>query len=178
YRLSKATNNRVMISRSMPEAQQDDVITQLASELSEAGKKVLLLDADLRQGTLFKHFDKTGEQGLADNLMNSDHSVVAVNQYLDLVSGSSRPANPSELLMCPAFKELLEWASSQYEVILINVPPVLKATDAAIVGDLCDTSLVVIQAEATSIKDIEAANRRLQQAGVMVNGAVFIKIPE
>lgn len=173
--LENAANNRAMICSPSPDIEQDHVIIQIASELAEAGKKVLLLDADLRQGRMFKHFNTTGGHGLAEKLINNDHSAITVSENLDLISGNSYPDNPSEQLMNTRFQQLLDWGSTHYDVVLISVPPILNVTDGAVVGSLCAIDLMVIQAGQTSVKDIEAANRRLQQAGVVIDGAIFVK---
>ncbi len=175
YQLENAANNRAMICSPSPVIEQDHVIIQLACELAEAGKKVLLLDADLRQGKMFKHFDTAGEHGLAEKLINNDHSAITVSENLDLISGNSYSDNPSEQLMSTRFQKLLDWGSTHYDVVLISVSPILNVTDGAVVGSLCATDLMIIQAGQTSVKDIEAANRRLQQAGVVIDGAIFVK---
>lgn len=174
YRLTKATNNRVLICCPASGVGQRYVITHLAMLLSEVGKKVLLVDADLRQGDLYNYFDVSVNKSLSEGLADADDAVMAtVNDYLDLISGDSYPDNPSELLMSKVCKELLERTSSQYDVVLIHVPPVLEVTDAAVVGAQCNTSLMVVRSEQTTEKEIEAAGRRLKQAGVCINGCVF-----
>lgn len=175
YQLENAANNRAMVCSPSPVIEQDHVIIQLASELAEAGKKVLLLDADLRQGKMFKHFDTAGGHGLAEKLVNNDHSAITIGENLDLISGNSYPDNPSEQLMSTRFQKLLDWGSSHYDVVLISVPSILNVTDGVVVGSRCATNLMIIQAGQTFVKDIDAANRRLQQAGVVIDGAIFVK---
>ncbi|WP_422445204.1 hypothetical protein [Endozoicomonas sp. ALB091] len=123
-----------MICSPSPVIEQEHVIIQLASELAEAGKKVLLLDADLRQGRMFMHFNTTGGHGLSEKLINNDHSAITVSENLDLISGNSYPDNPSEQLMNTRFQKLLDWRSSHYDVVLISVPSILNVTDGVVVG--------------------------------------------
>ena len=177
YRLSQSDNNRVMVCSPRDGAGKRYIVIHLAKILSEGGKKILLVDADLRHGDLATVFaDAGGGVSLTDCLQGKEVSPLVINDNLHVLAGRDYPDMPSELLMSAQFEQLLGQISKSYDAVLIHVPPVLSATDAALVGIHCANTLMVIRAEQTTVKDIEAADRRLQQAGVtgiccVLNGA-------
>ncbi|MGI2030026.1 polysaccharide biosynthesis tyrosine autokinase [Endozoicomonas acroporae] len=174
FALMEATNNRIMITGPSPGVGKSFVAANLAELLAEAGKKVLLIEADLRKGHQHKIFGLPGEKGLQDMLLDPQlNAIVPAGENLDVLSGGKYPPNPSELLMSPAFTALLNKVSSQYDVVLIDTPPVLAVTDAAIIGEQCGTSFMVVRAELNPTREIDYATRRLQQAGVNVRGCVL-----
>lgn len=174
FALMEAPDNRIMITGPSPGVGKSFVSANLAELLAETGKKVLLIGADLRKGHLYRIFGLPGEKGLADMLVDpSLNAIVPAGDNLHVISGGKYPPNPSELLMSPAFTALLEKASSQYDVVIIDTPPVLAVTDAAIIGEQCGTSFMVARAELNPAREIDYATKRLQQAGVNVRGAVL-----
>ena len=173
-KISTLNNNRVMFCSPSSDTGKEYIITQLAILLAKAGRNTLLVDADLRKGKLFENFNLKDPKGLTDYLVgDADLSVVNVAEKLDIVSGTNYQDNPSELLMSDAFSLFLKKASDDYDVVLIDTPPVLEITDSAIVGSQCDNILMVIQSESTPVKKIEEACQQLKLAGVGVSGCIF-----
>lgn len=179
HRLRQSDNNRVMVCGPRDGVGKRYIVTHLAKILAEGGKKVLLVDADLRAGDLSAAFaDAHGGVSLVACLQqNQEFLPTVVNDKLHLLVGREYPDMPSELLMEQRFEQLLGQVSDEYDIILLHVPPVLSATDAALVGAHCANTVMVIRAEQTTVKEIEAAGRRLQQAGVtgiccVLNGAI------
>ena len=168
HRLSQSDNNRVMVCGPRDGVGKRYIVTHLARIMAEGGKKVLLVDADLRDGDLSAAFaDAHGGVSLVACLQqNQAFLPTVVNDRLHLLAGREYPDMPSELLMGQRFEQLLGQVSEKYDIILLHVPPVLSATDAAVVGAHCANTVMVIRAEQTTVKEIEATGRRLQQAGV------------
>ncbi len=175
HRLSQSDNNRVMVCGPRDGVGKRYIVTHLARIMAEGGKKVLLVDADLRDGDLSTAFaDASGGVSLVACLQqNQEFLPAVVNDKLHLLVGREYPDMPSELLMGQRFEQLLAQVSDEYDIILLHVPPVLSATDAAVVGAHCANTVMVIRAEQTTVKEIEAAGRRLQQAGVTGICCVF-----
>lgn len=174
FALMESANNRIMITGPSPGVGKSFVSSNLAELLAEANKRVLLIEADLRKGHLHKTFGLPGDKGLADMLVDPQlNAIVKAGNNLDVISGGKYPPNPSELLMSPAFTALLEKFSSQYDVVIIDTPPVLAVTDAAIIGEQCGCTLMVARAELNPVREIDYATKRLQQAGVNVRGCVL-----
>lgn len=83
------------------------------------------------------------------------------------------PPNPSELLMHPRFKELMEWASELYDLVIVDTPPVLAVTDPSIVGALAGTTLMVARFGMNTVKEIDVARNRFEQSGIEVKGVIL-----
>ncbi|HCN7108430.1 TPA: tyrosine-protein kinase, partial [Escherichia coli] len=83
------------------------------------------------------------------------------------------PPNPAELLMHPRFKELLSWASQNYELVIVDTPPILAVTDAAIIGKYAGTTLLVARFEANTAKEIAVSIKRFEQTGVVIKGCIL-----
>ena len=174
FTLTEVPDNRIMITTPSPGVGKSFVSANLAELLAETDKKVLLISADMRKGHLHRNFGLPGEKGLADMLIDPGlDAAVPTGKNLDIICGGKCPSNPSELLISPAFTALLEKASSQYDVVLVDTPPVLAVTDAAIIGQQCGTVFMVVRAELTPVSEIDYATKRLQQAGVGVHGVVL-----
>ncbi|HET6434979.1 MAG TPA: tyrosine-protein kinase, partial [Xanthomonadaceae bacterium] len=83
------------------------------------------------------------------------------------------PPNPSELLMSPTFAEMLDEVAPRYDIVVIDTPPVLAVTDAAVIGHNAGTCLMVVRFGLNQQREIALAKQRLEQNGVEVKGAIF-----
>src|SRR5690606_12140583 len=86
--------------------------------------------------------------------------------------------NPSELLLHERFEQILEIVSKQYDLVIIDSPPILAANDAAIIGRLASVTLMVIKAGNHPLRELEQSIKKLVQAGVNLKGVIFNGIPE
>ncbi|MGF1708385.1 polysaccharide biosynthesis tyrosine autokinase [Enterovibrio baiacu] len=177
FAMFEAKNNVVMITGSAPGIGKSFVSSNLAQVISESGKKVLLIDSDMRRGTVDKYCGLNNKIGLSDLLskidIELDEVIQQVNEQFHVITRGTTPPNPSELLMNARFSEMVESAKENYDYVIIDTPPILAVTDAAIVGQLCGTSLMVGRFEQTSLKEIEAAKERFEQNGVNIKGFVL-----
>jgi tyrosine-protein kinase Etk/Wzc len=92
---------------------------------------------------------------------------------MDFIAKGKTPPNPSELLLHPRFKALLDWAAENYDIVIVDTPPVLAVTDAGIVGEHCGTNLLIAHFDKTTAKEIEISVQRLALAGVEVKGTIL-----
>ena len=176
FALMEAKDNRIMITGPSPGVGKSFVSANLALLLAESGQRVLLIDADLRKGHLYKFFGVPKENGLAETIVGKltlQDACHQVNEKLDLITTGIYPPNPSELLMTPAFKALLEQASKEYDAVLVDTPPILAVTDPVIVGKQCGTNFMIVRAEMNPIKEVAFAADRFKQSGVNINGCVL-----
>jgi tyrosine-protein kinase Etk/Wzc len=109
------------------------------------------------------------------NLAECIHTTSVENLNL-MPIGSSRVFNSADLLMSKAFESLLEDLASRFQHVLIDTPPVLALTDASIIGRRCGTTLLVLEAGQSSLREVVETCRRLEQTGTKVSGIVFNKV--
>lgn len=177
FAMLEARNNVLMISSPSPGAGKSFVSSNLAVIIAQAGKRVLLIDADMRKGYLHKVFALDPKNGLSDTLAARLKSTEVINhtevRNLDLMSCGFAAPNPSELLMHDNFNKMLTELSPLYDLIVVDTPPILAVTDATLVGRQAGTCLLVTRFGRSTVKEIEACKRRLGQNGVIIKGAIF-----
>jgi tyrosine-protein kinase Etk/Wzc len=172
-----STNNRIMISGPSPQVGKTFVSSNLAAVMAQSGQRVVLIDADMRKGHLHKTLNTPITNGLSDLLVKRCTIDQAINTVevdnLHFISRGQVPPNPSELLMHANFRELMADLSERYDVVIIDTPPLLAVTDAAIVGREAAISLIVTRFAVNPAKEIELTIRRFAQNGIELKGAVF-----
>jgi tyrosine-protein kinase Etk/Wzc len=153
------------------------VSSNLAAVIAQTGQRVLVVDVDMRKGYLHKVLGTSAENGLSDILIKRCDIAKAVNktniENFDFISRGQIPPNPSELLMHRNFTEFLTQVSGMYDLVILDTPPLLAVTDAAIVGRQSGTNLIVTRFGLNPIKEIELTIRRFDQNGVKIRGAIF-----
>lgn len=177
FAMMEARNNILMISGASPNAGKTFVSTNLAAVISQTGKKVLLIDTDMRKGYTHKLFNINNEHGLSDflsgkNDINKTIKTIDVAGF-DFIPRGIVPPNPAELLMHKRFGELLKWANENYDLVILDTPPILAVTDAAIIGNYSGTTLLVARFELNSPKEIEVSIKRFEQSGVHIKGCIL-----
>ena len=177
FAMLEAPNNRLMLTGPSPAVGKSFVSTNLAAICAQGGQKVLLIDADMRKGLIHRYFDGQGEQGVSDYLVNKiplDKLVRRTEQKgLHYVSRGTSPPNPSELLMSRRFSSFLEEMSEQYDLVIIDTPPVLAVTDAAVVGRQVGTTLMIARFRENHTNEVERSKQQLEGAGVTVKGCIL-----
>lgn len=178
----EAQNNIIMISGPSPGVGKTFVSTNLAVVLSNTGKKILLIDGDLRKGYIHKALGINRGDGLSELISNSvalDNAIRHIESVnFDFISTGSIPPNPSELLLHERFGRLLEVLSKKYDHIIIDSPPILAVTDACIIGRIASVTLMVVKAGQHPMRELEQSTKRLAQAGVNMKGFVFNDLSE
>lgn len=177
FAMMEAKNNVLMISGPAPSIGKTFVSTNFAAVAAKTGQKVLLVDADMRKGYLQQCFGLTADNGLSDFLSGKIGQETVIKQTkvenLDVITRGQVPPNPSELLMHPRFVEFVEKASAEYDLVIIDTPPVLAVTDPSIVGAISGTTLMVARFDQTTSKELEVARSRFEQSGVEVKGVIL-----
>ena len=152
----------------------------LAVALSQMGKRVLIVDGDMRNPTLHQMFDTDHVSGLS-NILSSDTEPISVTRKTDfpnlyLITAGPLPPNPAELLSGPGLVNLLDPGASHFDHIVIDAPPILGIADAIILCNQVDASLFVIESGKTRRAAIRNAIRRLRQSGTAPLGAILTKL--
>ncbi|MEA4228706.1 polysaccharide biosynthesis tyrosine autokinase [Klebsiella pneumoniae] len=177
FAMMEAKNNVLMISGASPNAGKTFISTNLSATIASTGKKVLFIDADLRKDYVHKMLGGQNIHGLSD-VLSGQSSVESVIERIpsaefDYIGRGQVPPNPAELLMHRRFETLLKWASDNYELVIIDTPPILAVTDAAIIGRYAGTTLLVARFEENTAKEIAVSVKRFEQSGVLVRGCIL-----
>ncbi len=179
FSMAQASRPILMITGPTPRVGKSFITANLAAVLSAGGHaRALVIDADLRRGHLHDYFGVARKPGLSE-IITGDCSIEEVIHSssiapgVDFVPAGTRLPNPSEQLLHKRFEGFLNHASKSYDLVLIDTPPILMVTEAAIIGRLAGMSLLVMKDSAHPMREIEESIKRLQQAGVSLRGAIF-----
>jgi capsular exopolysaccharide synthesis family protein len=156
------------------------VAVNLAIFVAETGLRVVLVDANLRQPAVAGRLGLDSGEGLAGVLSGRtqlDSAIRRVGEsWLDVLpAGNELPPNPSELLAGYAIEDLLKQLQQSYEVVLIDAPPLLRSTDAAVLGNLAGRAVLVVGLNQVRRADVAAALESLEATGADVLGMVLNK---
>ncbi|HNO13848.1 Tyrosine-protein kinase Wzc [Candidatus Accumulibacter phosphatis] len=177
FALLDAQRNSLLITGSSPGLGKSFVSKNLGAVLAQLDKRVVIVDADLRRGHLHKEFDIERSPGLSEYVAGqaSLEEILkpTVLPTLRVVATGQIPPNPSELLMHPRFEVLLAELAANFDTVIVDAPPVLAVSDAAIIGRHVGATLMIARAGKHPIRELEQAVKRLNQAGVQVKGFVF-----
>ena len=177
FAMLDAGSNLVLFTGPTPGIGKSFTSVNFAAVVGAADKRVLLIDADLRKGYLHDFFGQGRGGGLSEVVSGSMPLAEALRRdvvpNVDLLSTGILPPNPAEVLMAPATRALLQEVSAQYDLVIIDVPPVLAVSDAGILANLVGAVFMVARAEATSLGELQEASKRLVQTGAQVRGVVF-----
>lgn len=177
FAMMEAKNNVLMISGASPGIGKTFISANLAAVVVQTGQKVLFIDSDMRKGYMHEVLGLEAKNGLSDILSGriTISSAIQKTEHVgfDFIPRGQIPPNPSELLMHNRFSEVMAWASEHYDLVLVDTPPILAVTDAAIIGKHAGTSLMVARFELNSPKEVEVSIRRFEQNGIDIKGVIL-----
>jgi tyrosine-protein kinase Etk/Wzc len=177
FAMLESSNNRVLITGGTPGVGKSFVSVNFSAVCASAGKRVLLIDADLRKGHLNQYFGVSRERGLSElvtgQLSHQDATRSQILPGLDFMPTGILPPNPAELVGSATFAALLDKLSSTYDLVVIDSAPVLVAADTLSIATQVGTLLLVARAEQTTIGDLHESARRLAHSGKAANGVLF-----
>ncbi|EMW0349508.1 polysaccharide biosynthesis tyrosine autokinase [Klebsiella pneumoniae] len=177
FAMMESRNNILMISGASPNAGKTFISSNLAAVISQSGKKVLFIDTDMRKGDAHKLFNVQPENGLSDYLSKRIELEKVIKQTsiagLEFISRGMIPPNPAELLMHQRMGEFLNWANEHYDMVILDTPPILAVTDAAVIGNYAGTTLLVARFELNTTKEMTIAFKRFDQSGINVKGCIL-----
>ncbi|HEY8356105.1 MAG TPA: polysaccharide biosynthesis tyrosine autokinase [Ramlibacter sp.] len=177
FAMLDASSNRIIITGATPGVGKSFVSANFAALLASTGKRVLLIDADLRKGHLNQYFGVSRPRGLSELIAGSlaVKDVLRPNLLpnLDLITTGVLPPNPAELMTSAAMVTTLQALSEGYDLVLIDTPPVLVAADTPSIAALAGTLLLVARAGQTQIGELHESAKRLTHAGKGVTGVLL-----
>lgn len=181
FNVAEPRNNIVAVVGPTPSTGKSFVSANLAALEADAAKRVLLIDADMRGGCLASHFDQSNAGGLSELLagtLTPENAIRSVGvPGLSFLSCGAYPPNPSALLMMPRFASLLQELNQQFDTVIVDTPPVLAVSDAAIIANSAGTAVLVLRSGMQTEVEIGLTLTKLQRAGTRVVGAVFNAVP-
>lgn len=177
FAMLDSRNNRILVTGATPGIGKSFVSANFAAVLASGGKRVLLIDADLRKGHLNQYFSVPRRNGLSELVAGTIKADDAIHRELlpklDFITTGLLPPNPGELLSSSAFAGLLEQWSTQYDIVLIDSAPILVAADTQAITSHAGTVLLVARADQTQLGEVNECARRLAHAGREVTGVLF-----
>src|SRR5699024_1436449 len=177
---SMATKNlqTILFSSSGPFEGKSTICTNVASVFADQGKRVLVVDADMRLPSIAKIFHLENKVGLS-TLMTSKHLKVkeaiqhVESVHLDVLTSGIVPANPSELFASERMDEIIQELKKEYDLVLFDLPPIVSVTDAQILATKIDGVILVIRKDIADVEDVYKAKELLELVNANVLGAIF-----
>jgi len=153
--------------------------TNIAASFSQMGKKVVIIDADMRRPRLAKIYDLANKEGLSTALFENDdiHKYVRKINGAHVVTSGPIPPNPAEMLSSDRMANAIDKLKEVYDYIIVDSPPVSYVTDGAILSSICDGTLLVVAAGQTDQRQARVAKEQLNKVSANILGVVLTKIP-
>ena len=178
---SGSDKRTIVLTSSTPNEGKSTVSLGLAMSLAEGGKRVLLIDADLRKSVLM------GWHKVTESVKGLSHYLSGQAQLSDVICGTQEdnmfvifagiiPPNPSELLGSERFAELIRRTKNDYDYVIVDAPPLGSVIDAAVIAKACDASVLVVAASTVSYKFIRTVKSQLEKTECPILGVVLNKV--
>jgi capsular exopolysaccharide synthesis family protein len=176
---AKSKLKKILITSSIPDEQKTTIAINLAIALASDGKKVVLIDADLRKPAIQRYFrlrdhDCVSLMGLLTQQQDLRNGVISIEHAgIDVITAGVVPPNSSEILGSKEMQNLVTALESNYDFLIFDTPPVSVVTDAAVLSNLCDGVILVIRQQYTKKAVAALAKKNLINAGANIIGCVF-----
>lgn len=175
----------ILVTSTMPGEGKSWTSSNLAVTFAQAGKKVVLVDADMRKGRQYSIFDGKPRPGLSNFLSGMDQEENSLPvlvqstevENLFIIATGDVPPNPAELLISDRMNDLISQLKEVADLIIFDAPPGLVVTDAAILSRYVDSTIIVTSANDTKMDALEKVKKAIENVGGKVSGAVINKVP-
>ncbi len=166
----------ILVTSNLPKEGKTTSATHLAETISRSGKKVLLIDADMRRPRVHKIFDIKNDKGLSTSMAGaSDMKVIQKSRIenLDIIPSGPVPPNPAELLGSERFRATLKLLSEKYHTIVIDSPPLLSVMDSYHISKVVDGTILIVRSAKTTYDAMYKGLKHLDEVGAKILGAVI-----
>ena len=182
--LTHDQSRRIVVTSAEPGDGKSTLLANTAVAYANSGRRTLLIDADLRRPGLSTMLGRRGPDGLSAVMRSQQPVGETAEQHvqktpipgLELLPSGPRPMNPTELLGGQRFADLLAWAETRYDCILIDSPPILAASDTAVIGQLVDGVLMVVQPQKNQRRMVLRAAETLATLKIPLIGLVANRV--
>ena len=171
----------IVITSCMAHEGKTTVSFETSKSLAESGKKVLLVDADLRKSVMVSRYTKdrgiTGLSHLLSGQVTAEQAICKTQVAgLDVIFAGPYPPNPTELVGSPAFKEFIDTQRDHYDYIIVDAAPLGLVIDAAVMASVCDGAVIVINAGTIKYRMAQGVKAQLQKSGCKILGVVLNQV--
>jgi capsular exopolysaccharide synthesis family protein len=175
-------NKKIMLTSTAPGEGKSFITACLAQSYASSGKKVLIIDCDLRRGRQYEIFGVSNNRGLS-NVLISDLEGVKIEPIRTKISGvyllpgGTVPPNPSELLESQKMRDVVNMLETDYDILLFDCPPVIGLSDPLIVTKYVDTTVIIAAYKSTPRELLKKSIKALEAVNAKVAGVIFNKVP-
>ena len=186
---SKKELRTILITSTMPGEGKSWISSNLAITFAQAGKRVILIDADMRKGRLASLFQTSSKPGLSNYLSGIDEKGKDENidivkyirptevENLFLIPSGNIPPNPAELLDTEATYQMINKLKEAFDIIILDGTPCLLVTDSLILSRMTDTTLIVASHKSTKKDDLQKVKKSIENVGGKIAGVILNKTP-
>jgi len=179
YSTSQGLPRTVLVSSSQPSEGKTTTSCELARGFARMGRRVLLVDVDLRRPSLHHHLGLTNAQGLSSLLTRQDSLDQVIQQSgqenLTVITSGPVPPSPTELIASPLMEQLVDEMAGRFDVVIFDSPPILGLADAPLMSALVEGVVFIIESERARHGSLKASLRRLRSMRPVLLGAVLTK---
>lgn len=171
----------IMLTSSEPNEGKSDVTFAVARAFAQTGKKVLLIDADIRKSVLVARYQLEQEVGGLSQYLSGQRKLEEVCystnvENLDVIFSGPYAPNPAELLEEDIFAKLVAWGKAEYDYVIIDTPPIMNVIDGAIVARVCDGAVLVVESGVVSYRIVQRVKLQMEKTGCRILGVVLNKV--
>ena len=170
----------ILVTSSMPEEGKSNVAVNLAQTLAANGKRVILVDGDLRKGTLSRYLKiSRNHAGLTNVITSKDEGALAAalvrvkDSGITVLTAGTIPPNPTELLSAPMTEKIFASLQKAFDYVIVDTPPVSLVTDAAVLCRMADGVLLVVRPGVTTIQSAQLSKKNLEAVNAHILGVVM-----
>ena len=175
-------NKKIMFTSTAPAEGKSFIVACLAQSYASSGKKVLIIDCDLRRGRQYEIFGVSNNKGLS-NVLISDLDGVKIQTVktklpkVYLLPGGTIPPNPSELLESQKMADVVRMLEQDYDILLFDCPPVIGLSDSLIVTKYVDSTVLVTAYKSTQADLLKKSVKALEAVNARIAGVIFNRVP-